>query len=674
MWRSTQQAWRRLARRPAFTSAGILTLALGIGATTATFSLVHGILLRALPVPQPERLVFITRSGDVSIPDGADWRAAAPSLTSLALFLRDWSVDLMGPGEPVRLSGYVVEPEYFRVLGVGPLIGRALEDADNRPGAARVTVISAALWRDSFAADPAILGRVVRLSDHPTTIVGVMPARADILGDRAAFWLPVATETPWALNERGTNNFDAMGRLAPGMTVANAETELRAICERLEREYPLTNRGKIVRPLPLLDFLVGGVRRGLWVLFGGVALVVLIACTNLAGLLLARAATRRREMALRAALGAGRAELAIDMLSEGLLLALAGGALGIALATVGGPLLTRLAPADLPRAANVGIDWVVLAFGSGMALLCGVVCGLAPAWRALRTPPAAALQEGGRGSVTASDRRRTRDLVVAAEVAIAFILLFGAQQLIRSFLNLSAVPLGFDPRGVLTAELVLPEARYSDREAQTRAFRGVIEALGSIPGVEAASSVIGAPLRPSGRGIGAWLEIDGYLPAEGARPSARVRPAMGDYFRTIRAPIRQGRPLAMSDDERAELVVVVNERFVATYWPGQAAVGKRLRFKGWDDERWFTVVGVVADTKTADLSDDDTRAVYLPYAQRGPVAALRHLAAAHFRRPRGSSPRHGAGGVERRPHADAGECRDARHASPAVVSAASLPR
>ncbi len=620
MGNELRQTFRRLRLSPGFTVATLLTLGLGIGASTAVFSVVHGVLLRALPVPQPEQVVFITRTGDVSIPDGEDWRRATPALDSVALFLRDWSFDLVGEGEPERLRGGVVEPQYFRVLGVEPLLGRTLTAEDNRAGGPRVAVISESLWRSRFAADPAIVGRSIRLSDHPTTILGVMPARFDVLGDGTALWVPVAIETPWALAERGTNNFDAIGRLRPGATLGAAQSELLAISQRLEREYPRTNRGKIVRPILLLDFLVGNVRKALWVLFGAVLLVLLIACANLGSLMLARAAGRRRDVALRSALGATGGRIIRPLLLEGLVLAVGGGALGLALAFAGGPALARMGPAELPRASAVLPDLPVFLFGCAAALLCGLLCSLGPAWRTLRIAPAAVLQESGRG--TAGTGRRGRDLrhlLVALEVALAFVLALGAQQLGRSFLALAALPLGFDPAGVLTAELVLPEARYADREAQTRAFRALVAAMRGIPGVENAAAVIGAPLRDPGRGIGSTIEIDGYTSPDGAKPAARVRTVMGDYFRGVRAPLLRGRLLTDADDEHAAPVLVVNERFASTYWPGQDAVGKRVRFSGWDDTRWFSVVGVVADQKSSELARPDTRALYLPYAQRGPA-------------------------------------------------------
>ena len=612
-----RHALRLLRTNPGFAATALLTLALGIGATTAVFSFVNAILLRALPAPEPSRVVFITRSGDVSIPDGRDWRASVPALGSVALFLRDWDLDLTGLGEPERLHASVVEPDYFRVLGIAPVLGRALAPADNRPGGPRVAVIREEFWNRRFQRDPGVLGRTVTLSDHPTTIVGVMPDRFDVLGDGTDVWVPVAVETPWALDERGTNNFDAIGRLARGASLASAKAQLRAVCERLERQFPATNQGKIVEPALLLDFLVGGVRRGILVLFAAVAFVMLIGCVNLASLLLARLASRGPELAVRRALGADAGRIFQQLIVEAEVVSLSGALLGVPIAAAGARLLLRLAPSALPRAGGVALDLPVLLFDLGTALLAGLACAAVPVLRSRRMDvlsPAA-----GRGQAGSIARTRTLGFIIASEVALAIPLVVAAQLLTRSFLGLNHAPLGFDPRGVWTAELVLPESRYSGREIQTRTFRRIVEEISSAPGVASAAFVIGAPLRPSGRGIGSRIDIDGFAADRAGRaPSARVRPVLGDYFGTLRiAPLR-GRVLARGDDENHEPVAVVNAAFARRYWPGQTAVGRTIRLSGWDDPRRFRVVGVVADTKPADLTEEDTRAVYLPYAQRAP--------------------------------------------------------
>ncbi|MCM2269034.1 MAG: ABC transporter permease, partial [Thermoanaerobaculia bacterium] len=318
-------AARRLLRRPAYAAAVVLTLALGLGATTALWSVVRSVLLDPLPLPESERLLFITRDGDVSIPDGVDWRAASPSFESIALFLRRWTLDYTGGGEPERLVASVAEPELFGVLRVEPLLGRVFGAADNVAGGARVAVLSESFWRRRFDADPQVVGRTITLSDRPTTILGVLPEAADFLDDDVALWVPAAVETPWAVDERGTNNFDAVGRLAPGATLETARAELRTVCERLAAEFPKTNASKIVVPISLLDFRVGKVRQALWILLAAVGLLLLLACLNTGGLLLARTLARRQELGVRAALGAGPRGLLSPLGAETALLYGAGG-------------------------------------------------------------------------------------------------------------------------------------------------------------------------------------------------------------------------------------------------------------------------------------------------------------------------------------------------------------
>jgi putative ABC transport system permease protein len=370
---------RRLRREPGFALAAVATLALGVAISTAVFSVVDGVLLRPLPFAHPERLAFITREGDVSIPDGVDWRASSKSFESIALFLRRWALDLTGTGEPQRLSAGVVEPQYFDVLGMQPLLGRALSAEDERPGAPAVAVLSFGFWKRQFGGDAGVLGRTITLSDAKTTVVGVMPPGFDFLDDRTDVWVAVAPFTPWALPERGTNNFDAIGRLKPGVSFATASAEMRGICERLAQAYPRTNRGKIVEPLPMLDFLVGGVRKPLLALLSAVGLLLLIGCANLASLLLARSTARQAEYSLRLSLGASRARLLRQLLAEGLVLSALGGAAGLALAAWTQALIVASAPASLPRLADVRLSGPVLAVGLAASVLSGLAASLIPA-------------------------------------------------------------------------------------------------------------------------------------------------------------------------------------------------------------------------------------------------------------------------------------------------------
>ncbi len=400
-----RHALRSLGRRPGFTAVALAMLALGVGANVAVFSVVHAVLLAPLPFEDAEDLVFVTRSGDVSIPNGVDWRAGSETLEEVALFLRRWDFDLTGDGEPRRLAGAVVEPQLFDVLRVEPLHGRRLLPEDNRLGGERVAVISHDLWQRRFGGDPRAVGRTIRLSDRLTTVVGVAPPELDFLDDGIDLWVPVAVETPWAMDDRGTNNFDAVARLADGAALDDARAEMLTLSTRLAEDYPRTNSGKIVRPTGLLEFRSRNVRPALLVLSGAVALVLLIASLNLTGLLLARSISRRREVATRRSLGATRRRVVQQMLAEGLALTLPGGALGLLLAVWGTEALLALAPAALPRAADAGLHWPVLVFALAVSTASGVLVGLLPALHVLRSEPAGFLTRGGRASDDRGGRR-----------------------------------------------------------------------------------------------------------------------------------------------------------------------------------------------------------------------------------------------------------------------------
>jgi putative ABC transport system permease protein len=610
-----RHAARLLRKSPVFTAAALLTMALGIGANTAIFSVVNAVLLRPLPFPEPDRLVFITREGDVSILDGIDWRAQSRTHEEIALFLRSWAFDLSGDGEPERLRGSVVEPDYFRVLRMPPLLGRVLGPEDNRPGVAQVAVLSEGFWTRRFGGDRSVLGRTVVLSDVPTTIVGVMPAAFDLLDDQIDLWVPVASATPAFLGERGTNNFDAIGRLRPGVTVEEGRAEMVAISQRLEQAYPDSNRRKIVEPMALLEFLVGDVRRSLWVLLAAVGVVMLVGSVNLAGLLLARSSARGGEFALRTAVGASAGRLVRQLLAEGLLLAALGGAAGVLAAAWGRELLVAAAPETLVRLRDVPLDAQVLGFGLASSLLAGILLSLVPAVQVLRSDAGGFLKGAGK-STAAAGRHRALAGLVTAELAFACVLLVGGGLLGRTFLRLQRVPLGFDGQGVLTADVVLPESRYASRALQTQAFGGMLERASAIPGVASAAYVITPPLSPRG-GIGSPIlfgEPPDQMPM--VDPGARVRLVYGDYFATLGLPIVRGRSFTPDDHAGATRVAIVNERFAREFWPGKSPLGQRLSFKWEKEPRWMTIVGVSGNVKGTRLTDADPRTVYTPYVQR----------------------------------------------------------
>lgn len=607
---------RRLLKTPGFTLSAVLTLALGIGASTAVFAVVSGVLLRPLPFTDPERLVFITREGDVGIPDGADWRKDSRTLEEIALFLRTWDIDLGGAGEPLRLNGSVAEPQLFRVFEAQPLLGRFYTAEDNRPGAPSVAVLSEGLWRRQFGGDRSVIGRVVRLSDLPTTIVGVASSELDFLHDGVDVWVPPAF-VPWALGTRGSNNFDAIGRLRAGVSVEESATEMIAISRRLEAAYPETNRGKIVEPISMLEFMVGAARRALTVLFIGVGIVVLASSANLATSLLARSAGRREEYAVRLALGGDKRAIARHAVLEGLILSLAGGAGGALLAAAAREGLLAVIGTSVPRAWAITVDGRTLGFAALAALLTGVLMAALPAIQVVRGDLAPYLRGASRSGSPAATRR-LMDGVVGFEVALAVLLLVGAGLLLRTFDRLQSVPLGFNSEGVQMASITLPESRYLDKiPEQVALFRQVLEHTASANGIEKAAYVLTPPLDPRGGAGGSILFAirPEAMPVE--NPGARARMVMGDYFGTLGTPIVEGRGFGPSDREGSEPVAIINERFAREFWPNRSPIGAQVAWKGWTRGApvFMTIVGVAKDVKGATLQGRDFRTLYAPYEQ-----------------------------------------------------------
>jgi predicted permease len=644
-------ALRRLVAVPGFTIGAVLSLGLGIGASTVIFSAVNGVVLRPLPYPGADRLVFLPREGeaesDVSIPDAVDWRARSQSFDAIATFAPGMSFDLLGDGEPERLNAAVAEPDYFDVIGVRPLAGRVYTAAENVSGVEQVAVLGEGLWRRRFASDPNVVGRTITLSDKPTRVIGVLAASADVAGLGIDLYLPPATATPWAMHERGTNHLQAIGRLKPGVTLGAAQVEMRTITRALAADYPRTNGGKVIVPVDLRTHLVGNVRLPLFILLGSIALVLLITCINLANFLLARAAGRRQELAVRLALGAGRARLLRQLLAESMTVALLGGLAGVGLAVWGRDLLMALGPDTLPRVGEVKLDWAVLAFALALALAAGFFVGLAPALEAFRGAPAEALGGGNRGTA-GRWRGRRLDVLAAAQVALAVVLVVGASLLTRSFSRLLHARIGFDPSNVLVADVVLPGARYGGkRELQSQAYRAMVEEVSRIPGVAHAAFVIGPPLNSSQIGHTVLMD-DRPHTGDHDGVGARVRPILGDYFPALGIPILKGRAFTAADDAGAARVVIVNERFARDVWPGLDPIGRRLAFRLEGDSLiWRTVVGVAGDVRSSSMADADSRAVYEPYLQRDvvwqtfgsfvlktrsdPLAAARPLAEAVWR-------------------------------------------
>jgi len=615
---------RRFARRPGPTALAALTLGLGCGAVTAAFSVLHGVVLKPLPYAQPDALVLVTgsqaRLGEqlpASALDFLDWRQRAASFQALAA-RRPASVSLAFGSELEQVAAERVSAAYFDVLGVRPVLGRGFVAAEDRPGGAPVVVLRESYWRERFSGDGGLIGRPLAIDGVPHTLIGVAPD--DHRGSVAA-WLPLGLD-PAAETDRDLRALTVLGRLGDGVGLAAAQAEMDGIAARIAREHPETNAGLRVTLTPLGEAVARGVRPALQRLLAAAALVLLIACANAASLLLARNAVRERELAIRRALGAGRARVAALLLVEGGLLGLLGAGVGLLIAAWGTHALLALRPEGLPRAAGVGIDARVLAVALAVSLGAGLLASLLPALEAARVDPAPALREGGRAATAARRAGRMRGVLVVAELALALALCTGAGLLLRSHARLSGVDPGFEAHGVAVAQVRLPETRYPDGGSRAAFAREALGAARKLPGVQAAALASNLPF--SGVVRRQRFAVGGLpIPAVGAAPTAVTRSVSPGYFETLRVPILEGRGLGERDAAGAPAVVVVSQRLARRLWPG-GAVGRQL---SWgvaapaEPPEWATVVGVAGDTRSSSLASEPPDEIYWPLAQR-PTASL----------------------------------------------------
>ncbi|MFN7944020.1 MAG: ABC transporter permease [Blastocatellia bacterium] len=610
LWQDIRYGLRMLLKRPGFTLIAVLTLALGIGANTAIFSVVNAVLLMPLPYREPEQL--ITARSNQSVLDLDDLRAWSRSYSGVAGINRR-PLDYTGGAEPVQISAGLVTGSYFAVLGVSAALGRTLNENDDKPGGARVVVLGHEIWQQQFGANPGIIGQSLTLSGNSYAVVGVMPAGFKSPRDDSALWLPIHAGDPLGSAYRGVHYLHTYYRLRPGVTLAQAAAEMEVLDKRLAEAYPAENRNRRTILMPLKDRIVGESRTALWVLFGAVGLVLLIACANFANLLLARGAVRDQELIIRQTMGAGRWRLLRQLLTESALLACLGGAAGVLLAWWGVESLVALKPASLPRLESIRLDGRVFVFALAVSLLTGIVFGLAPAWLATRLNVSAALREGGRGTVSGA-RHRLRSALVVAELALALILLAGAGLLIKSFWQLRTIQPGFNPNNLLTLRLELPEARYREIEKQTQFRRALLESLSTVPGIQAAM-VSEVPLS------GDWLSHDftreGWQLKQGDEPEVQTRSVEGDYFRIMQIPLLSGRAFTAQDNENAPLVGVVNQTLVNRYFPNEDPIGRRVGWARDDQIKWITIVGVAGDIKHFGLNIPEEPALYTPYSQSG---------------------------------------------------------
>lgn len=608
---------RQLASTPAFSFLAILILALGIGANTSIFSVLNAVVLQPLPYAEPDRMVQVwehspRRGWDffaMSEMNYLDYRAANTTFEKLAA-IQYASYDMGGDGEIERVDAHRVSADYFGAVGV-PILGRGFTEAEDALGSEeRVVLLGEDLWRQRFAADPDVLGREIILDGAAFTVVGVMP-RGHLWLDELDLFLPLR---PGTNTNRSDHRLDIVGRLRPGVGPQQAEDDLDRIAARLADQYPEHNRGFDTRLMPLYDSIVPQeVRRALYILLGAVSLVLLIACANLSNLLLARATSRTREVAMYIALGASRARVVRQFLTESALLALVGGAAGALLAYQGVAWFRSMDPARVPRFATLQIDAGVLGFTLAVALLTGLLAGIVPAWQAAGSDPQEALKEGGRGGAGGHRSRRTRQLLLAAEVALSIVLLAGAGLLMRSFWQVQAVDPGFRPGGVLSLALRYPVETEEEFKSIRAGYPALLEALEAIPGVERAGATSGLPFGGGDTSMD-FLLADADPEPDGPVPSAAWRLVTPGTFEALGVPLVRGRWFASSDGEEARDYAVISQSMAEQHWLGENPIGKR--FLAWrDPERVKTIVGVVGDIRERSLETEGRHVVYMPFLQ-----------------------------------------------------------
>jgi len=619
-------AGRNLSKRPAFTLMVVLVLALGIGATTAIFTVVNAVLLRPLPYPEADRLVRVYSSlqrenireteGTVFAPDFVEWRAQCQTCEHLGAYTQAWPSNLTGGAEPDRVRVARVSDGLFATLGIQPLLGRTFApeeaarpvftaESANAPTNTAI-VLGYSLWQKRFGADKAVLGKTVKIEGDNCTIVGVMPAGFKF-PDEADAWLPVSLGT-----KRDNRFLRVVARLRAGVTRAQANAELSTIAARLGQEFPKTNQGLGIDVVALQQSIVGDVRPALLIFFGAVSFVLLIACANVASLLLARAATRQREMAIRAALGASRWRIVRQLLSESVLLSLMGGALGLLLAVWILNLLVAAAPHQIPRLTAIEIDRWTFAFTFLLSVVTGVIFGIAPALQSAKPDLNSTLREGS-GQMAGGTRQRLRGLLVVSEIALSLVLLIGAGLLVKSFARLHSTPLGFDSAHVLTANVTLPEASHPTMASVTSYYQQALARIVARPEVQGASVVNSLPLGSYG------VRIRGDLTIQG---EASERPGLGankvgigpDYFKVLGIPVLKGRAFTDHDTADSPGVVIISESLARSAWPNQDPIGKRMNI-GFGGETWREVVGVVSDVKQQEIGESSSTSLYQPFLQ-----------------------------------------------------------
>jgi putative ABC transport system permease protein len=620
MWRDVRTGVRALVHSPVFTVVTVLSLALGIGANTAIFSVVNGLLLRPLPYPEPEQIVHVWHTPpqqsfpgldrfSVSPANYLDWKAQSSAFEQMAVYT-DTGLSLSTSNDPLPLTGAVVSSDFFSVLRTNAMQGRTFTPDEERPGRDQVVVIGHALWQRAFGANPNIIGQTLTLNSRSFTVVGIMPAGFEFPRE-AELWVPLAWDDA-DRQVRSDHNYLVIARLKQNVSPQQAQAEMNTISSRLEQQYPEANKGWGAVVIPLREDLVGDIRLALLVLFGAVGFVLLIACANVANLMLARGANRQKEMAVRIALGAGRARLVRQLLTESVLLAVTGGVLGLLLAVWGSRMLVRLG--SLPNSGYIGIDTWALGFTLLVSFVVGIIIGIVPALQFTRTSISETLKQGSGRTGGSPIKQHTRKALVISEVALSLVLLIGAGLMIRSFWKLQNVDPGFDTSNALTMSIVLNYIRYSEPHQRLAFVDRAIENIRAVPGVVSVGTTTKIPL--AGGGSTQPFSIEGRPTAAIAeQPMAQTRYISPDYFRAIGIPLRQGRFFSDQDRDNSQPVIIISEAMARRFWPGENPIGRRLTPSFHSEQGAREIVGVVGDVKTTGLDVDASAMMYLPYKQ-----------------------------------------------------------
>jgi putative ABC transport system permease protein len=623
LWQDMRYGFRMLWKKPGFTIVAILALALGIGANTAIFSVIYTVLLSPLPYNNPDRLVWIweTNPGSgikkepASLPNFNDWRTQSQSFDDMAAFVGS-SMALTSDGEPERIPAAFVSANFFSVLGTQPVLGRNFTAEENTLGKHRVVILSHSLWQRRFGANPAIIGQTITLSGNPNTVIGVLPDGfknpTPEQSKPAQIWAPLAFN--FEQMARRSDFLSVVARLKQGVRPEQAQAEMNTITSRLSQQYPDTNTGWSTIVLPLHERMIGDVRTALWLLMGVVGFLLLIACANVANLLLARSVARGQEIAIRRALGADRLRLVRQFLTESVLLAMIGGLLGAFLAMWGVDVLVALSPGNIPRLDEVGLNWKVLAFTLSISLITGIVFGLLPALHATSPNLTETLKEGGRSSTEGLRGSRLRNSLVISEIAIALVLLVGAGLMIKSFTRLLDVDPGFRPERILTLELALPIAKYKENAQAVAFYDQLTGRVAAMPGVEAVGAVSTLPL--SGGGDIITFLVEGRPASQpGQDVDAEYRITTPGYFATMGVPLVRGEGFTDRHNANAPAVMLINETFARRYFPGEDPIGKRLNIGNPESSPWRTIIGIVRDVRHEGLDTEPYPQMYAPLAQ-----------------------------------------------------------